>query len=205
MSKKKNTVLVYGISAALALMIIVVLGNCENAFDADSFPVNKEARSLSAVTVNMGDIEGEWYSSDYGETFDITDTTLTYSIASWGPVFTGDIVSVTDPMATEGYIYIEYTDALDPSWNGNVYVVKWSYLNTSVTPNTVRLSGCSDGEGKGSVADAEYAYVTNPDQDYFAGYSDFDRVTSEYAKDNPSEDGLPYLYYIQSNTTPPNN
>jgi hypothetical protein len=198
MSHKRNTFKVFGSMAALSVMVFSLLGSCQDALDSDLSPevAGALSRSTASVQVNMGDIEGEWYSSDYGETFDITDTTLTYGIASWGNVFAGTIEAVTDPTATEGYIYIEYTDALEPNWVGNIYVVKWSYLNTSVTPNTVRLSGCSDGEGKGSVAEAESAYVTNPDKEYFAGYSVCERVTSGYTKAAPSLSGKPPLLLL---------
>jgi hypothetical protein len=204
MSHKKITFKVSSMTAALAFMIIGILGSCQNSLDSELSPEVAGARSqsIASVQVDMGDIEGEWYSSEYGETFDITDETLTYKIASWGTVFGGDIWEVTDPTATEGYIYIRYTQSLDPAWKNNFYAVYWSNLDTSVIPNTVWLSGCSDGEGKETLADAiaTYTYANG----YFSGYSVCEKVTTGYTKATPSLSEKPPLLLLleeQAGTT----
>jgi hypothetical protein len=179
MSHKKSTFLVYGISAALALMVIGILGSCHNSLGTNVPLDEVEARSLSATVPQawpMGNVAGTWLSAGYGEQFLINNSTLTYGYdfgSGFFTVYKGNIVQATNTSATTGYIYIQYTNALDPSWNGNFYAVYWSNFDTSVTPNTISFSGCSDGPGKATLAEAiaEYTYANG----YFSGSSNFVR------------------------------
>jgi hypothetical protein len=176
MSKKKNTFLVHGISAALTLMIIGILGSCRDVLVPDLSSGGAEARTLIAPQVYMGALAGTWESGDYGEEFVITNSsgstlgTLTYN---WGgfTIYAGNIVQATNVTATTGYIYIQYTTALNTDWEGRYYAVYWSELDTAASPDTVRLSGCSDGQGKEDLQDAidEYTYENG----YFSAYSSF--------------------------------
>jgi hypothetical protein len=201
LSHKKNTFKVFGKAAALlAVLVIGLLGSCQNALDSELSPGVAGTQSLSVLPVNpqtwpMGNVAGNWYSDEYGETFDIDNITLIYGYdmgSGFFQVYEGNIVRATNTSASTGYIYIQYTDPLDPDWKGNYYAVYWSYFGTPY--DTIRLSGCSDGMGKPTLREAivEYTYENG----YFNGYSDFERVTAEYAKAAPSLSGKPPMVLL---------
>jgi hypothetical protein len=182
MSHKKSTVKVSSMTAALAFMIIGILGSCQNSLDSELSPEVAGARSqsIASVQVNpqawpMGNVAGTWESSVYGEKFLINNSTLTYGYdmgSGFIQVYKGNIVQATGTSASTGYIYIQYTQPLDNDWIGHYYAVYWSNFASPYT--AIRLSGCSDGPGKETLADAitTYTYANG----YFSGFSDFDKV-----------------------------
>jgi hypothetical protein len=107
---------------------------------------------------------GNWLSS-FDEEFSITNSEF---ISSYGGSvgYKGDIVNVREDGLGAGYITIKYTEnAWNTSAVNNFYVIHWR----NKTKTGVDLSGCSDGVGKPTQADAEAEYTV--DNGYFAGDS----------------------------------
>jgi hypothetical protein len=97
---------------------------------------------------------GKWQST-WNEEYEISKTEF---ISSYGGTvsYKGNIVHVRDDVIGGGYITIRYTgNAIYPSAVGKYYVIHWQGLTTT----GVTLSGANDGNGKSTLADAEYEYT----------------------------------------------
>jgi hypothetical protein len=173
-----------------ATLLVLVMGSCQ---DPTGGPGNETAggpvpdilkseAGLESILASQADLDGNWVSPQYSETFAISlgtnPRTLTYTIGSM-TIYAGNIVRITadDFTWTSGYIYIQYTTALDPTWVGHYYAVRWESLVVNPpAADTIWLSGCSDGPGKTRLADAIRTYTKAAG--YFNSGSDCTKATA---------------------------
>lgn len=111
---------------------------------------------------------GDWQAASQRFNIQVNDFKNYWgSSAAWTESYTGDSVCVkyTSENKTTGYIYIKYTKAAMPDWTysasapdvGKWYAIAFKDLNTSVTPNTVRLSGAYKAGGQTACTTLEAA------------------------------------------------
>jgi hypothetical protein len=120
--------------------------------------------------------EGDWFSDEFNEEFNITKTSLTYSVFD-RTIYDGTYADdKPDPDSeTDGIIYIQYNKDTPSGIPDNFYAVRWEKLDTVSDPNTVWLSGCSDASGKSSLPAAEDEYTEANKDKYFQFGSDCHR------------------------------
>jgi hypothetical protein len=183
---KKNVVSVCFFSVLFLFVGTALFTACDNAVDPGDNTVepgdNAVGKSVSeAPTLSPPvPLQGAWVSYDtkYEEVFDIASDYIGYYVDG-DLVFDGDIVDVIlddSSSIVNGIIYLQYINA-PYGIPGNFYAVRWTELAYSNQQGTsVRLSACSDEDGKKTLPAAEAEYTAK--SGYFDEYSNFTPVTA---------------------------
>ena len=139
---------------------------------------------VSALTASTN-VVGSWLST-YGETFEI-QTNSFRNLMNNSECYTGNnlCIKYTNEAQSEGYIYFKYIKAYKPDYSGSStdpseapdvgkwYALSFKNLNTSVNPNTLKISAAYKANGQTSTATLEAAITEfTIENGYFASYSD---------------------------------
>ncbi|WP_022931991.1 hypothetical protein [Treponema bryantii] len=156
--------------AAFAFVAVLSLAGCKPVTEevikevevTKETTVEKEKKVIIRPLLSDDAVVATW-SATY-EKYEIgTNTFKSFfpgtSEGSWDESYTGNTLCVRYTSATSGYIYMKYTKALcathsdfdhyiytydtDAPDVGKWYAIAFKDLNTSVTPNTIKLSGAA--------------------------------------------------------------
>jgi hypothetical protein len=117
-------------------------------------------------------LKGDLNDSVWDGTVEITDITYADYSADWGVSYSGIIVGTTNPVQSEGYIYIKYATTASyegGSVAGKYYAIHWK----NHTNDTIELSGAGEGSGKTTLDEARKEYTVA--NGYFTYYTTFDK------------------------------
>ncbi|MDR1904414.1 MAG: hypothetical protein LBQ88_19285 [Treponema sp.] len=120
-------------------------------------------------------LKGDLSDSAWGGTVEITDITYAdYMDTQYysGVTYSGIIVGTTNPVQSEGYIYIKYATSASyegGSVAGNYYAIHWK----NHTNDTIDLSGAGEGAGKTTLDEARKEYTVA--NGYFTYYTTFNK------------------------------
>jgi hypothetical protein len=171
----------------------VLFTGCDQSLGTDV------AAERAAVTANPYP-EGTWKGTSYDEGFVISTKYLSYTV-SGTTVYEGDVVDVVDDTdhTDSGIVYIQYKIA-PYGIPGNYYAVRWESYNP--VAGTAWFSGCSDADGKKTLAEAEAEYTEANKAKYFGYGSNFVRAAKGKLIPPPSNPGEkpPYLKYLEEKT-----
>lgn len=163
-------------SSLLAFLMILAMFfavSCDVAQEEDVTDTENEPSVFIDVPDNL---IGTWeFNGQWTESYTITKDTF-----SSAGSYAGNNAKVYKTSETSGYIYIQYTKAMNADWTYSETapdVGKWYAVHyKDLTDSTLKLSGAYKADGKTATATIEEAKAEfTVDNGYFAGYSELEK------------------------------